>query len=194
MATAEEDRSAAGTLHSSPPTAHHWSPNPHVYPHSHHGTPAQEYSGFSFQPSPQLAMEPSAFSTAFHQRSMPQQLQPLVMPQMPQWPSMLSSQTHSSYQPVYHQTLHQPIQPVQPIGVGSLPTPVSAVSSRSTSTPRKTLTDLDRKRMCIYAEEHPNSKQTEIGGVSNLLTISHCGQTLTMMQRFSVLKEGNSVV
>ncbi|KAK3612812.1 hypothetical protein LTR22_028449, partial [Elasticomyces elasticus] len=36
---------------------------------------------------------------------------------------------------------------------------------RPTPTPRKTLTDLDRKRMCQYAEEHPNAKQTEIGDI-----------------------------
>ena len=33
-----------------------------------------------------------------------------------------------------------------------------------TSTPRKTLTDSDRRRMCQYHEENPSVKQTEIGG------------------------------
>ncbi|KXL49797.1 hypothetical protein M433DRAFT_74713 [Acidomyces richmondensis BFW] len=49
--------------------------------------------------------------------------------------------------------------------MGAVQTPISAVSSRSGSTPRKTLTDQDRRRMCQYAEEHPNSKQTEIGAI-----------------------------
>lgn len=81
---------------------------------------------------------------------------------MPQWPSMLaSSHTHSNYQPPYP----QPVQSIPPISVGSLQTPVSATSTRSATTPRKTLTDLDRKRMCQYAEEHPTSKQTEIGAI-----------------------------
>lgn len=35
--------------------------------------------------------------------------------------------------------------------------------SLTTSTPRKTLTNEDRRRMCQYAEDHPNVKQTEIG-------------------------------
>lgn len=35
--------------------------------------------------------------------------------------------------------------------------------SITTSTPRKTLTNEDRRRMCQYAEDHPNVKQTEIG-------------------------------
>lgn len=150
-AMADDDRNTA--YRSSPST--HWNHFPH-HPHSHHGTPAQEYTGFNFT-SPQLPMEPSAFSSSIHSRPMHQQLQPLVMPQ---WPSMLNSQPHSTYQPMYP----QPVQPIQPMSIGPLATPVSATSSRSTSTPRKTLTDLDRKRMCQYAEEHPNSKQTEIGG------------------------------
>lgn len=150
-----DDDQRTTSYRSSPPTTH-WNHFPN-HPHSHHGTPAQEYSGFSFS-SPQLPMEPSAFSGSIQQRPMHQQLQPLVMPQ---WPSMLNSQAHSTYQPMFP----QPVQPIQPMSIGALQTPLSATSTRSTaSTPRKTLTDLDRKRMCQYAEEHPNSKQTEIGG------------------------------
>ncbi|KAK4634180.1 hypothetical protein CLAFUW4_00637 [Fulvia fulva] len=150
---ADDDRNTA--YRSSPPSQ--WGHTPHIYPHSHHGTPAQEYTGFSFT-SPSMPMEPSAFSSSIQSRPMHQQLQPLVMPQ---WPSMLSSQAHSSYQPMFPQS----VQPIQPMAIGPLHTPVSATSTRSTSTPRKTLTDMDRKRMCQYAEEHPNAKQTEIGAI-----------------------------
>jgi len=150
---ADDEHNAA--FSSSPPIGS-WGPSEHIYPHSHHGTPAQEYPGFSFS-MPQLPMEPSAFTGAVQQRPIHQQLQPLIMPQ---WPSMLNSQSHSSFQPMFA----QPVQPIHPMSVGSLPTPVSATSAKSTSTPRKTLTDTDRKRMCQYAEDHPNSKQTEIGG------------------------------
>ena len=153
QAMADDDRHAAYPQ-SSPPTQ--WPATAHVYPHSHHGTPSQEYSGFNFG-TPHMPMEPSAFGSGIQQRSMAPQLQPLVMPQ---WPSMLSSQSHSTYQPIYP----PPIQPIQPVPMQTLQTPVSATSTRSASTPRKTLTDIDRKRMCQYAEEHPNSKQTEIGG------------------------------
>ncbi|TKA68584.1 hypothetical protein B0A55_08379 [Friedmanniomyces simplex] len=127
----------------------------HVYPHSHHGTPAQEYPGFNF--SPQMPMEPT-FSSTVQARPLPPQLQPLIMPQ---WPSMLNNQSHSTFQPMFP----QPVQPIQPVTLGALQTPVSAVSMRPTPTPRKTLTDLDRKRMCQYAEDHPNAKQTEIGAI-----------------------------
>ena len=34
-----------------------------------------------------------------------------------------------------------------------------------TSTPRRTLTDADRRKMCMFHEENPNVKQTEIGGM-----------------------------
>ena len=145
----------------------HFQPSPpigsweHIYPHSHHGTPAQEYSGFAFS-SPQMPMEASGFSS-MPQRSTHQHLQPLIMPQ---WPSMLNSQAHTPFQGIYPQPL-QPVQPIQPMPLGLLHTPVSAVSSRAVPTPRKTLSDLDRKRMCQYADEHPSAKQTEIGGESN---------------------------
>lgn len=128
----------------------------HIYPHSHHGTPAQEFAGFNFS-APQLPMEPSAFNSDMQQRPMHQQLQPLIMPQ---WPSMLNGQTHSTFHPIFP----QPVPPIQPMSTGPLQSPLSAVSARSAPTPRKTLTDMDRKRMCQYADEHPNAKQTEIGG------------------------------
>ena len=138
---------------SSPP----FGPWDHVYPHSHHGTPAQEYSGFNFS-TPQMPMEPGAFSNSMQHRPMAPQLQPLIMPQ---WPSMLNSHAHHGIQPIYP----QPVQPLQSMPMGQLQTPISAISARSAPTPRKTLTDNDRKRICQYAEEHPNAKQTEIGAI-----------------------------
>lgn len=150
------DNERRTSIHSSPPTV--WADPSQVYPHSHHGTPAQEYSGFNFG-GPQMPMEPNPLRSSIPQRPMPPQLQPLIMPQ---WPSMLSSQSHATYQPIFSHS----VQPIQPLPPGPLQTPVSATSStRSATTPRKTLTDADRKRMCQYAEEHPNSKQTEIGGM-----------------------------
>jgi hypothetical protein len=119
--------------------------------HSHHQSPAQEHNGFTFSGMP---MEPMyAASSMPPPRTTYQQLQPLITPQ---WPSMLTSQ--SSY--------HTPLFPSAPIQSTPISTPVSApaTTGRSSSTPRKTLTDADRRRMCLYAEEHPTVKQTEIGG------------------------------
>ncbi|KAK6005975.1 hypothetical protein QM012_006385 [Aureobasidium pullulans] len=121
------------------------------YPHSYHGTPAQEYTGFGWG-SPPLPMHSAAFSQSPPLRPTHQQLQPLMMP----WPSMIGSQ-----QPFY-----PPLLPQTQLGTISPPTvtPVSAGSSnRSGPSVRKTLSDDDRRRMCKYAEENPTAKQTEIG-------------------------------
>ncbi|KAK5132621.1 hypothetical protein LTR08_008820 [Meristemomyces frigidus] len=151
-----------------------------VYPHSYHGTPAQEYSGFNFS-SPQMPTEVGGFSS-MQQRPMHQHLQPLIMPQ---WPSMLNSQAHTPFQGVYPQTL----QPVQPIPIGLLHTPVSAVSSRIAPTPRKTLSDLDRKRMCQYADEHPSAKQTEIGAIFGVER-STVSKVLRQKEKYLIQEDG----
>ncbi|KAF2195583.1 CenpB-DNA-bind-domain-containing protein [Zopfia rhizophila CBS 207.26] len=113
---------------------------------------------------------------------------------MPQWPSMLTSQ--STYIPPIFSSAPVPVTPASA-------TPVSATSTRSRAytselpmaggstslrdveydhdgseptveehehidtkpTPQKTLTDADRRRMCLYHEEHPTVKQTEIGAM-----------------------------
>ena len=51
--------------------------------------------------------------------------------------------------------------------VPSLPAAVTTHTTQSTSSPRRTLTDADRRRMCLFHEENPNVKQTEIGGTSH---------------------------
>ncbi|KAF2183219.1 CenpB-DNA-bind-domain-containing protein [Zopfia rhizophila CBS 207.26] len=123
------------------------------YSQSQHQSPVQDYNGFnSYAP---LPMEP-LYNTGMHPpRTTHPQLQPLIMPQ---WPSMLTSQ--STYVPPIFPSAPVPITPASA-------TPVSATSTRShtSSTPRKTLTDADRRRMCLYHEEHPTVKQTEIGAM-----------------------------
>ncbi|KAK2753663.1 hypothetical protein FQN55_000026 [Onygenales sp. PD_40] len=49
-----------------------------------------------------------------------------------------------------------PIMPMEPAYTPITPAP---------STPRRTLTDNDRRRMCLYHEENPHVKQTEIGAM-----------------------------
>lgn len=95
-----------------------WGRSPHIYPHSHHGTPAQEYSNFHFG-SPQLSLGSSTFESTMPQRPVQQQLQPLVMPQ---WPSMLNSQSHQTFQPSYPQN----VQPIQPMTMAWRPTMAAA--------------------------------------------------------------------
>ena len=125
--------------------------------HSHHQSPAQEYNSFAFTPMP---MEPMyAASTMPPPRTTHQQLQPLIMPQ---WPSMLTSQS------TYVSSMFASAQVPSPAPPVSSPLSAPPATGRSTTTPRKTLTDADRRRMCLYAEEHPTVKQTEIGGESKI--------------------------
>jgi hypothetical protein len=106
------------------------------------------------EPGPLYAMaRPPPYSP--HQQLQP--LHPLIVP--PQWPSMLTSQSNYS---------------TPTPSTASTTTPGSAVSTGSQSlqirqtttggnTPRRTLTDDDRRRMCQYAEDNPGVKQTDIG-------------------------------
>ncbi|PWW73400.1 hypothetical protein C7212DRAFT_300982 [Tuber magnatum] len=55
--------------------------------------------------------------------------------------------------------------PNQPTLGAPLSMTQSGHSTQSTSSPRRTLTDADRRRMCIFHEENPNVKQTEIGAM-----------------------------
>lgn len=82
-----------------------------------------------------------------------QALLPLSMPT--QWPSMLATQP--GFAPV-------PLAPMPAPSVGpSRPAPTSQTAP--STTPRRTLTDDDRWRMCMYHEENPHVKQTEIGAM-----------------------------
>lgn len=75
------------------------------------------------------------------------QLQPLMSTQ---WPGVQMPQ--GAYPASYS------LQP------GMMQGPPQAKYPHHTPTPRKTLTDADRRSMCLYAEENPTKKQTEIGG------------------------------
>lgn len=130
-------------------TAPHWV-DINSFHHSPHLSPSQEYGGFGFvHAAHSMNAEP-----VLHQMSPPlqpmQQLRPLVTPP---WPSTLTSQ--SSYAP--------PLLTAIPT-LATSPSAAPAHSTHSAPTPRRTLTDADRRRMCQYHEEHPNVKQTEIGG------------------------------
>ncbi|KAI0128630.1 hypothetical protein BJ170DRAFT_594465 [Xylariales sp. AK1849] len=73
------------------------------------------------------------------------------------WPSLRTNPS---------QTYAAPPVPIPPQSA-ALPPPLKQqqpkLPSITTSTPRKTLTNEDRRRMCQYHEDHPNVKQTEIG-------------------------------
>ena len=94
-----------------------------------------------------------------------QQLLSLNMPSHSTWPSMLTDTESDSKLP-----------PVAIPPLASAPlingTGIQLPPIHATPSPRKTLTDSDRRRMCQYHEENPSVKQTEIGGekrISNVL-------------------------
>lgn len=119
-------------------------------------SPMHEYNGYGFVSPTIMPIEPSYNMSIPPPYTSHQQLQPLIMPQ---WPSMLISQASYS-------------APVMPTAPPPASTPISATSSTPSvqttpttgPTARRTLTDADRRRMCLYREENPTVKQTEIGG------------------------------
>lgn len=126
---------------------------------SHHQPPHHEYAYSFIQPAPQsmpnetsftrMAPPPNTQSGPPHQH---QQLLPLIMPSHPTWPSMLTNPANG-----YSQQL--PILPPSvPLKTSKLP------AIHTNPSPRKTLSDADRRRMCQYHEDNPTTKQTEIGG------------------------------
>jgi Tc5 transposase DNA-binding domain len=144
-----------------------------AYPHnaSQNTSPVMpEYNPYTYGSSAIMPVEPAPFygmarppPYSSHQQLQP--LHPLIVP--PQWPSMITSQ--SSYS-------------ATSLPSASITTPTSAVSTNSQplqirqtttggNTPRRTLTDEDRRRMCQYAEDNPGVKQTDIGCMSTIILI-----------------------
>ncbi len=124
-------------------------------------SPMHELSSFDYQTTAPMPMEPAynMHRPSPFAASHPQMLPPLMTPHSGLWPSMLASQPGSAY--------HAPIQPT-----GPLQTPLSASTasdmtptSAKTTTSRRKLTDEERRQMCIEAEQNPNMKQTQIGGM-----------------------------
>lgn len=131
-------------------------PTGNPYPHSVHQSPVHEYQGFAFAPMPMEPMYTHGMSSTMPPPRPIHQLQPLAMPQ--QWPSMLTSQS------TYVQPIYPSATTVVPVAPAPIPISAPPTTTTRTSTPRKTLTDQDRRRMCQYHEDNPNIKQTEIGG------------------------------
>lgn len=118
----------------------------------HNSPPMPEYSGFDYGHSPLMAVD----ATYGMSIPPPYASMPLPMPSHA-WPSML---THQS---AFHESGLPPVS--VPTSVSpSAPTPPIRKTSTGGSTPRRTLTDEDRRQMCLYHEENKQAKQTDIGG------------------------------
>lgn len=117
-----------------------------------HSPPVPEYSGFDYAPSSLMTVDGT------YGMSIPPPYAPMPLP-MPShsWPSLLTTQS----------PFHENGLPPGPIATSispSAPTPPVRKTSTGGSTPRRTLTDEDRRRMCLYHAENKNAKQTDIGG------------------------------
>ncbi|KAL2255847.1 hypothetical protein VTK26DRAFT_2623 [Humicola hyalothermophila] len=111
---------------------------------SSHGLPSESLN--RMLPPPPQAMH--------SQPAHPPQLPMLMMPPQPQWPSMLTN-------PNNYVAPHS--APPVAIPPSAAPLKTSKPHSPQTSQPRKTLTDEVRRNMCLYAEQNPGAKQTDIG-------------------------------
>ena len=116
-----------------------------------HSPPMPEYSGFDYGPSQLMAVDSYGMSIPPPYASMP-----LPMPSH-SWPSMLT--THSPFA-----ASGLPVSTTPTSVSPSTPMPPVRKTSTGGSTPRRTLTDDDRRQMCIYHEENKTAKQTDIGG------------------------------
>ena len=84
-----------------------------------------------------------------------------------QWSGMLPTTTAApSYIPgATVVQLHPPALPPAQVASATLTANQTATATHApNSSPRRTLTDADRRRMCLFHEANPNVKQTEIGG------------------------------
>ncbi|CAI7600758.1 unnamed protein product [Penicillium bialowiezense] len=114
-----------------------------------HSPPMPEYSGFDFGSSTMVMDSPYGMSMPPPYANMP-----LPMPSH-SWPSMLA--TNPPFPETgMHVSAHTSVSPTTPM------LPVRKTSTGG-STPRRTLTDEDRRQMCLYHEENKTAKQTDIG-------------------------------
>lgn len=112
-----------------------------------HGLPSESLGRMPPPPTPNQPIQPQ------HQQSH-SQLPMLMIPSQPTWPSMLTNPNSYS---------------APPLGMAPVPPPVPPRAARmgngAQPQQRRVLTDDDRKKMCQYAAEHPNVKQTDIGAM-----------------------------
>ncbi len=121
------------------------------YPSSHQTSPINQYQNYQYM----QGSGPHSLPVQQPYARMPpppthHQLLPLIMPSNPTWPSMLTNPA-GRYQ--------------APMAIPHTAPPTKAPKLPAMQpSPRRTLTDQDRRRMCQYHEDNPTVKQTEIGG------------------------------
>ena len=130
-----------------------------------HNSPLHEYNGYTFVSPSYIPFD------SIHDRAQETSYSAPTTLYIPQWPSQLTSPSQgpppapmSVVRPIAPATSTTAVQVVKAPTVLSAPTPAPQPTQ---SNARRTLTDIDRRRMCEYHEENPTVKQTEIGGTSH---------------------------
>lgn len=144
------------------PPSHWHQQAPLHHPNSHPTSSTQDYDSYGWT---------HPYSIIHSTYSPP----PIPTPQQ-LWPSALVSQRNvagpdARSSPDRRHSIPQTSSPTAP---RSYPTPLDSVppSSSNGPLPRRTLTDLDRLNMCRYADEYPQLKQTDIGGMCSSVLVS----------------------
>ena len=147
-----------------------YTPNIAPMPSSHHSV-ADSLSSEPINRIPPLRSPVNSTSmhhTPHHPATQPPSLPMLITPGVPQWPSMLTNPAGGG---AYSTTsLSAPPLSVPPLSVTPTarkprppPRPAKGKGPGRGTQPRRTLTDEDRRQMCLYQYENPLLKQTEIG-------------------------------
>ncbi|KAK8021193.1 centromere binding protein b [Apiospora arundinis] len=130
--------------------------NFYLAPVTSHGLPSESIGGGHMPPPPvpsQLHQLPIHHQQPLHYSNQ-QHPQPILQAQKVNWPSL-----HTNPGQAYS-TPPVPIPAQSTVPIRQTPKHLPSIT---TSQPRKTLSDDDRRRMCQYAADNPKSKQTEIG-------------------------------
>lgn len=146
-----------------------------------HSPPMPEYNGFEYGPS-LMAVDAS------YGMSIPPPYASLPLPMPPHsWPSMLANQSP------FHEN---GLPPSMPTSVSpSAPAPPMRKSSTGGANPRRTLTDEDRRQMCLYHEENKTAKQTDIGGECRFSVFIRTGRDSPKLTHTfcSIIRRGKKV-
>jgi len=154
-------------------TLHHQQQHHHYHQQAQHhaqngGHPHHDFAAYGLVESPGFVPQDhqqQQFRMQQHQQQ-PVPIAPNYLG-LPHWGQTMIPPQPSGVSSSHAQFIPSPAiaAPNQPTLGAPLSVAQSGHSTQSTSSPRRTLTDADRRRMCMFHEENPNVKQTEIGGM-----------------------------
>lgn len=146
---------------------HHQQQQQHGQPVHHH--PHHDYGAYGFvEQGMQSGMNNP---NQFRLQASPATVGPNYLSIPTQWGGVIPTTTAAPTSYIPSAPIAQPPPPSLPpaqVASATLTANQPAASHAPNPSPRRTLTDADRRRMCLFHEENPNVKQTEIGGTRYL--------------------------